>query len=91
MNDREEQFEVVNPTDFQSLAGKAWINQYAASLSNIQCYKYDGYVDPEFTPDDVAPDKSGTINPYATGNLLTSSAQPDPTSSQGQCQTASQD
>ena len=85
------QFEVVNPADFQSMAGKAWIQQYAESLSNIQCYKYDGYVDPEFTPDGVAPNQSGTIDPYATGNLLTPSAQPSPTSSQGECETASQD
>lgn len=85
------QFEVVNPADFDAVSGKAWINQYAASLANIQCYKYDGYVDPEFAPDDVAPDKSGTINPYSTGNLLTASAEPSATSSQGECQAASGD
>jgi hypothetical protein len=83
------QLEVVNPADFNSTDGKAWLLGYASSLSNIQCYRYDGYVDPGFTVNAAAPNKTGTIDPYATGNLLTASADPSPTSTEGECQATS--
>jgi hypothetical protein len=79
------EIQVVNPADFQPMNGKAWLLRYTAAQANIQCYQYDGYVDPGFTEDGPAPNKSGTIDPYATGNLLTESPQPSASSSE-ECQ-----
>jgi hypothetical protein len=83
--------EVVNPAYFETMDGKAWIDDYAASSANIQCYEYDGYVDPDFLDDGAPPDTAGTVDPYPSGNLLTTSASPNPTSSVGACQAASRD
>ena len=85
------QVEVVNPAEFNPLDGKVWISEYTASISNIQCYKYDGYVDPEFENNGAAPNKTGTIDPYATGNLLTAPAAPSATSTAPSCQAVTGD
>jgi chitodextrinase len=69
------QLEVLNPDDFVTVPGKAWLYDYAADLSDIRCYDYDGFVEPGFNGGGV-PDKSGVADPYATGNLLTGSAAP---------------
>jgi hypothetical protein len=81
-------FEVVNPADYEAVAGKAWIDEYAVSSSNIRCYEYDGYIEPGFDGAGGAPNATGTADPYATGNLLTAPAQPSSTSTVGLCQAA---
>ena len=81
-------FEVVNPADFESVAGKAWIDEYAVSSSNIECYRYDGYIEPGFDGSGAAPNATGLADPYATGNLLSAPAQPSSTSTVGVCQAA---
>jgi len=81
-------FEVVDPADYESVAGKAWIDEYASSSSNIQCYRYDGYIEPGFDGSGAAPNATGLADPYATGDLLTEPAQPTSTSTVGVCQAA---
>lgn len=85
---RSVQIEVVNPAHYESVSGKAWIYNYAASTGNIVCYKYDGYIEPGFEGG-AAPNETGVADPYATGNLLTASAQPSASSTQGECQAES--
>jgi len=76
--------QVVNPDYYQMVAGKAWITGYTYNVAGITCYQYDGFVDPDFSGNPGAPNASGTIDPYATGNLLTAS--PDSTSTGTVCQ-----
>ena len=85
------QVEVVNPAYYESVAGKAWIYTYAASTGNIECYRYDGYIEPGFDDGGADPNETGVADPYATGNLLTASAQPSATSTLGVCQEADRD
>jgi hypothetical protein len=73
------------------VAGKAWIYNYSNSTSNIECYQYDGYVDPGFAGSAAAPNVSGVANAYATDDLLSASPAPQATSSQGLCQEISGD
>jgi hypothetical protein len=81
------QIEAVNPNYYNYVAGEAWVYSYAVSKANIQCYRYDGYVDPAFG-DSAQPNQTGTVDAYATGNQLTASPQPSSGSSstQGACQ-----
>ena len=67
------QIEVNNPDYYQVATGKAWVYELSATDANIQCYDYDGYVDPDFNESGAAPNASGTVDAYATGNLLTAS------------------
>jgi hypothetical protein len=78
------QLEVLNPDDFVTVPGKAWLYDYAADLSDIRCYDYDGFVEPGFNGGGV-PDMTGVADPYATGNLLTGSAAPRPSETGGVC------
>lgn len=78
------QIEVVNPAYYESAAGKGWIYDVSSSQANSQCYKYDGYVDPDFAEDGAPPDASGTVDAYATGNLL--AASPSSTATGQVCQ-----
>jgi hypothetical protein len=82
------QIEAVNPNYYNYVAGKAWVYNFTASQANIQCYKYDGYVDPAFGSS-AQPNETGTADPYATGNQLTDSPTPTSTSTQGECQAVS--
>jgi hypothetical protein len=79
------QIEVVDPNDFPSVAGEAWVLGYAASQGNIKCYVYDGYVEPGFAGSGSTPNSTATMDPYATGNQLTASADPSPSGTQGAC------
>lgn len=86
---RSVQIEIYNSGEYQTDPGKAWLTEWGMTDSNIVCYQYDGYIDPGFQQDGPAPNETGTVDPYATGNLLTQSAAPDPSSTAGECQTAS--
>lgn len=79
------QIEVVDPNDFNAVAGEAWVYDYTASQGNIKCYDYDGYVEPGFEGSGSTPNSTATIDPYATGNQLTASAIPSPSGTQGMC------
>jgi len=81
------QIQVVAPGYYQSTAGKVWIAQYSYSVGNSDCYDYNGFVDPAFGGDGGAPNDAGTVDPYATGNLLTAS--PDSTATGQVCQAVS--
>jgi hypothetical protein len=81
------QIQAVDPAYFQSTAGKIWITQYSYSVGNSDCYNYNGFVDPAFGGDGGAPNDAGTVDPYATGNLLTAS--PDSTATGQVCQAVS--
>jgi hypothetical protein len=76
------QLEALNPDDFLTAPGKAWLYDYAAALSDIRCYDYDGFVEPGFGGGGE-PDTAGVADPYATGNLLAGSALPQPSGSGG--------
>lgn len=79
--------EVVNRSvGFQGNPDKAWIIGYDVQFANDQCYQYDGYVNPQFTYNGAVPNETGSIDPYATGNLLTErSAEPSPSSTDPGC------
>lgn len=81
------QIEIVNRNaGFEGNPDKAWIDDYSATFGNDQCYQYDGYVNPEFTDNGAVPNETGSLDPYATGNLLTErSAEPSPTSTGPGC------
>ena len=84
------EIEVVDPDYFHTQSGKAWIYNYAASQGNIECYVYDGYVEPGFDGSGSTPNSTATMDPYATGNQLTASAAaPSPSSTQGVCMSGS--
>ena len=69
------EIEVVNPNYWQMTPGKAWLYDFSYSAANSKCFDFTGYLDPAFGDDGAAPNASGTIDPYATGNLLTASPQ----------------
>lgn len=81
------QIEVAAPGYYQSTAGKVWIAQYSYSAGNSDCYNFNGFVNPAFGGDGGAPNDAGTVDPYATGNLLTAS--PDSTATGQVCQAVS--
>lgn len=81
------EIQVVDPAYFQMTAGTAWLYQYSYSGANSKCYDYSGFVDPDFAEDGTAPNASGTMDAYATGNLLTAS--PEATSTGQVCQALS--
>lgn len=80
------QIEIFNSNDYQDNPSKAWISDYTSSVSDITCYQYDGYIDPGFELGGPGPNETGEADPYATGNLLTESAAPSPSSTMGECQ-----
>ena len=83
------EIEVVNPADYSTVAGKAWLLNWGSSLGDIRCYDNNGYVDPGFDGSGGAPNETGVADPYATGNLLTQSPDPQATSTMGECQASS--
>ena len=83
------QIEIFNSAEYQVDSSKAWIYNYSADTSNITCYDYNGFIDPGFGGSGAVPDVSGVADPYDTGNLLTPSAAPSPTSTLGACQAES--
>lgn len=83
------QIEIFNGNEYRADPDHAFITDMSSYVSNITCYRYDGYIDPGFDGRGAAPNISGVANPYATGNLLTASAEPSPTSTEGECQAAS--
>jgi hypothetical protein len=85
------QIEIFNSGEYQTEPDKAWISDDSSDASNITCYQYDGFIDPGFSLGGPAPNETGTADPYATGNLLTQSAQPTPSSTVGECQAVSGD
>ena len=88
---RSMQIEVFNSDEYQTEPDKAQISRYSADVSDITCYRYDGFIDPGFAVGGAAPNETGTGDPFDTGNLLTQSAQPTPSSTQGECQAVSGD
>ncbi|HTJ70484.1 MAG TPA: hypothetical protein VL551_23295 [Actinospica sp.] len=82
------QIEAVNPNYYNYVAGKAWVYDFTASQADIVCYRYDGYVDPAFGTS-AQPNETGTVDPYATGNQLTTAPTPSSSSTQGECQAVS--
>jgi hypothetical protein len=84
------QLEVLDPDEFLTEAGKAWLYDYAADMSNIRCYTYDGFVEPGFVGGGV-PNVTGVADPYATGNLLAGSARPAPAGTAGLCRAVTGD
>jgi hypothetical protein len=83
------QIEIFDSSEYQTDPGKAWITEWDMTDSNIVCYKFDGYIDPGFQLGGPGPNETGTADPYDTGNLLTQSAAPGPTSTVGECEAAS--
>lgn len=81
------EIQVVDPAYFQMTAGTAWLYEYSYSGANSKCYDYSGFVDPDFSHDDSAPNATGTVDAYATGNLLTAS--PDSTATGQVCRAIS--
>jgi hypothetical protein len=82
------QIQVVDTDYFESTPGTAWLDDYTYGSANSKCFDYSGYVDPAFNSDaGAAPNMTGTVDPYATGNLLTAS--PDSTASGEVCQAVS--
>jgi hypothetical protein len=82
------QIEVVSSdSDYVQTPGKAWIYQYGATIGNDSCFDYDGYVNPQFTYSGALPNATGTLDPYATGQLLvpSNSPIPSPTSTDPAC------
>ncbi|WP_034265611.1 hypothetical protein [Actinospica robiniae] len=81
------EIEVVNPNaGYEVNPDKAWIDNYHDQFANDQCFQYDGYVNPQFTDNGALPNETGSLDPYATGNLLTQeSAEPSPTSTGPGC------
>lgn len=79
--------EVVNRNaGFEGNPDKAWIDDFTVQFANDQCYQYDGYVNPQFTDNGAVPNETGSIDPYATGDLLTQrSAEPSPSSTGPGC------
>ena len=69
------QLEVLSPDEFVTDPGRAWLYDYAADLSGVRCYTYDGFVEPGFSGGG-APDAAGVADPYATGNLLATASAP---------------
>ena len=80
------EMEVVNPAQYKVNVGKAWLYNYEATFPGAECYVYDGYVEPAFDDMNGSINATGIVDPYATGNLLTASAQPSPTGTVGGCQ-----
>ena len=85
------QIELFNGDEYQTDLDKAQITGYSSDLSDIACYQYDGFIDPGFSVVPAAPNETGTGDPYDTGNLLTQSAQPTPSSTRGECQAVAGD
>jgi hypothetical protein len=85
------QIEIFNSSEYQTEPDKAWISDDSSDASNITCYQYDGFIDPGFALGGPVPNETGTADPYDTGNLLTQSAQPAPSSTVGECQAVSGD
>lgn len=81
------EIEVVNPNYYEMTPGTAWLYEYSYADANSKCYDHSGYVDPAFGDDNAAPNAPGTVDPYATGNLLTAS--PESTSTAEVCQALS--
>jgi hypothetical protein len=77
--------EVVDPAYYNAVSGKAWVYEYAVSEGNDECYTYNGYINPVFDGGGSTPNSTATMNPYATGDLITASAAPSSTSTQEEC------
>jgi len=84
------QLEVFNPDEFLTTPGEAWLYDYAADMSDIRCYRHDGFVEPGFGGGG-APNVPGTADPYATGNLLTAAPGPRPSGTGGACRAVGAD